>query len=437
MSLRRSLTIVSGLIVVLAVPYALAGPNFHADDWVFVRNARFDGVLGAAGPRQIGRPGATVIYDLTFGAIGAHPLAIQLVQVLLWVMAAGAILFTLRRFVAAPVALAIVLVWVVVPTHSTLEHWASTTQALVALTLLAVGVGALAQAADDDRPGWLGIVALGAAIACYEVTAGAAFAALVAVPLVRRRRVRWDIARRGAVVLGLPLAWLLTHRTVYTVPRGHLDPTLVLPGNLSLGLAPFGASGRIVTGIALAGLLVAIARLGRPSMRPESTNEEQIAVAGAVVIAVGVLPLLPFATNFIGMDDRLTVVSGVGAAMVWVGVIGMVVRDAGRRQMAGLAAAVLLVIVIPVRVGRTRDFVDAGDAAVRETRRLASLTEKSRVVSVPGPVAVARRVDGLFDGWNATAAVQRLTDRRDVVVRVVIEGTETGPPADDPLVEFK
>jgi hypothetical protein len=58
-------------------------------------------------------------------------------------------------------------------------------------------------------------------------------------------------------------------------------------------------------------------------------------------------------------------------------------------------------------------------------------------VTVPGPVAVARRVDGLNDGWNATAAVQRFTDRRDVVVLVVINGQETGPPPDDPLVEFK
>jgi len=56
---------------------------------------------------------------------------------------------------------------------------------------------------------------------------------------------------------------------------------------------------------------------------------------------------------------------------------------------------------------------------------------------MPGPIANARRVDGLNDGWNASAAVQRFTGRRDVVVHVVINGQDTGPPADDPLVEFK
>ena len=404
MTVRRSIAIIGGLIVVLALPYALAGPNFHADDWVFVRNARFDGVLGAAGPRQVGRPGATLVYGLTFGAIGAHPLAIQLVQVLLWIVAAGAALIALRRFLVAPTALAVVLVWLLVPTHSTLEHWASTAQALVALALLAIGVAALAHAADNHGPGWLGVVALGAAIACYEVTAGAALAALVAVPLVRRRRVRWDIVLRGLIVLAIPLAWLLSHRTVYTVPRGRLDPTLVLPGNLSLGLAPFGTGGRIVTGIALAGVLVAIARLVRPRLRPESTDAERLAIAGVLVIIVGVVPLVPFATNFIGMDDRLTVVSGVGAAMVWVGVVAMAVRDTGRRHIVALSAVLLLLVAVPLRVGRTRDFVDAGDAAVREAQRLALLAADARVVRVPGPVAVARRVDGLNDGWNATAA---------------------------------
>jgi hypothetical protein len=437
MTVRRSLAIVVAVIVALALPYLIAGPNFHADDWVFVRNARFDGALGAAGSRQVGRLGAIVVYDLTFGAIGAHPLAIQIVQVLLWIAAGGAVLLALRRFLPARTALAVALVWLVVPTHSTLEHWASTAQALVALTFVAVGVIALADATDRDTRGWPAVIALAAAGACYEVTAAAALAALVAVPMLRQRRMRWDVVLRGAIVIALPLVWLFSHRTVYTVSRGALDPSLVLPGNLSLGLAPYGVGGRIVSSVALVGVLVAIARLVRPSLRPPSTDAEGLAVAGLLVLAIGVLPLAAFATNFIGMDDRLTVVSGIGGAMVWVGIVGMVVRDVGRPELVAIAFAALVVLAIPLRVGRTRDFVDAGDEAVQETHRLAALVADHPVVQVPGPIAIARRIDGLNDGWNATAATQGYTGRREVVALVVIDGLVTGPPANDPLAEFR
>ena len=151
------------------------------------------------------------------------------------------------------------------------------------------------------------------------------------------------------------------------------------------------------------------------------------------MLLVGVTPLARFPTNFLGLNDRLTVVSGVGAAMVWVGGLAMVAR--GRRHGRGLvlAAAVgLLAIAVPVRVAREHAFREAADAALAETHRLVALTDGQRVIDVPGPIAVVHRVWGLSDGWNATAAVQLLSGDPTRVVHV----GGMGPRADDPRQPF-
>src|ERR1044071_1645213 len=68
--------LVAAVAIAVCLPNLLNGPGPIADDWVFLRNARFDGWLHAAGPRQSGRPGGALVYDLTFGLIGNHPLAV-------------------------------------------------------------------------------------------------------------------------------------------------------------------------------------------------------------------------------------------------------------------------------------------------------------------------------------------------------------------------
>ena len=423
---RRSNLIVAGAVAVLAAPYLIAGPNFHGDDWVFLRNARFDGALYAAGGRQVGRPGAVAAYDLTFGVLGAHPLLIQFVQVLLWLAVALALCATLQRFVPAGPAFAVSMVWLVVPTHSALEHWSSTVQVLVALLLLVLGIRSLAVATDEGAAGWPAAVMLAAAVATYEITVAAAAVALVAVPLVRARNVRWDILVRGAVAIAVPLAWRATHRTVYAVPTGHLDATVALSSLLALGLTPVSTAGRIVTVVALVGTLVAGLRLVRVT-ESRSRDFERLTVAGLLIVIVGIAPLARFATNLFGMDDRLTVVSGVGAAMIWVGIAGIAARNVNQRLVIATAVIALTAVVVPLRIGRTRDYVDSGRAAVTEANRLAERGRQQVVVDVPGPLAVSGRIAGLYDGWNATAATQLVLGREDVIVRVSINGTPVGP----------
>jgi hypothetical protein len=438
---RHPHAVIVTVVLVLAVPYAIAGPNFLADDWVFLRNARFDGVLGAAGARQTGRPGAIVIYDLTFGAIGAHPLLLYVVQVGLWVVAALAVYAALRAFFPVLAALATTLVWLVVPNHSTLEMWASTSQALIALALLAVGVRGLARAADRDEWSWWSVVAIAAAIAFYEVTAAAALAAVVIVPLLRGWRPRWGTLIGGVAVVALPVVWRLANPSVYGAPTGRMDYGTVIPNNLSLGLKAYSEPGRIVAALALAAGLWALVRVARAETRDQTGPAERLAIAGLVIIGLGVAPLVGFRTNFLGMEDRLTVVSGVGGAMVWTGAGWMVVNALRTSRAAvtafvAVGAAVLLAIVIPIRAERTRDFDRAGDRALAQAHDYVQITAANPIIAVDGPVADSGRIDGLNDGWNATAATQALSGGRVRVVLVRLDGIVTGPSPDNPLQTF-
>src|SRR5438477_311183 len=61
-SRRRAVGWVSAVIGLLALPYGLSGPSFHADDFLFLSDAHFDGAFQAAQGRQIGRPGALIAY---------------------------------------------------------------------------------------------------------------------------------------------------------------------------------------------------------------------------------------------------------------------------------------------------------------------------------------------------------------------------------------
>lgn len=414
-----------GAVVLLAIPYAVGGASFHADDFNFLRNSHFDGALGAAGSRQVGRPGASLIYDLTFGLIGEHPNAMYVVQVALWAAAAAALLVALRQFTTPSRALAVVLVWLIVPTHTALEHWASTSQALVALVLALLGIRALTTAADRNTSGWLGIAALGAAIATYEATVGLAVLAVVAVPWLRTGGVNRPLLLRGAIGLGIPIVWAVAH-PVYVDTTGHLDLELALPGNLSLGLEPFGTAGRLMFAIALAGMLVALLRLVRSTDRA-SLHYEVLVVAGVAILLMGLAPLVSIRSNFYGMDDRLTVVSGIGAAMIWVGITGMCVERVSRQWAIAVPALGLLAIAVPLRVTSNREWVDSGRLAHAETERLVQLLQQSPHVEVVGPLAGVGYVTGLHDGWNATAAAQLRMNRQDVVIDVLINNELTGP----------
>lgn len=211
--MRNPRWLVVGLVVVLGVPRLLAGPGMMADDWVWVRNGEFLGWWDAGGTRQVGRPGAYGLYALVFGLGGDRPLLHGLVQVCLWACAGLAVHWALGRLVDAQAALVCTAIWLLAPSHLTLEVWASTSQSWVAVIALACGLGSLCdERVMVRRLGWLLLAVSGA---FYEV-------ALPVVPIAaavagRARTGRWQL-RTGAwgAAAALPAAaWSIAAASVY------------------------------------------------------------------------------------------------------------------------------------------------------------------------------------------------------------------------------
>ena len=432
---RTSVVLVVGVVVALAAPHLVAGPSIAADDWVWVRNGEVFGWWDAGGSRQVGRPGAFALYAVQFGLAGARPLVHQLVLLGAWALAAVAVLGALRSFVGARTALLVVVVWLVAPNHVALELWASTAQAWLAVALLAFGAHQLAAATRAGRGRWLGFLLLAAAGSFYEVAILAAAVIVVAVDVClgawRRSTLGW------AAAVALPAAaWALGTATVYSsaVPTTEDQWVVHLGGAVGLGLADERTA--IAALVVLAWLLCLVPTVRR-RLRGEPAVLDRLAVVGVALVVAGVLPALRSYDVPVGMGDRLTAVSSVGAAMTWVAVAA----PAAERLAPGVrrvVVAVAVALAVAVRVPAWDAWISLGDEAADASDDLAEELRASgeRVVVVEGPVATDGPWQGLGDGWNTTAAVQVQSSRDDVVVEVVIDCFVTGPRREEPLEQY-
>src|SRR5207248_7622658 len=206
-------TIVIGLValvLVLAIPYAVMGPKFILDDWftVYWRSTR--GLLNTSDQLR-SRPGAWLTFVLEFGLIGRHPLAIYLVKVALTAVSAVLIFFVARRLVTSPIAGGIAAMWVVLPNHSALEHWASTMGIQVSLILLLAGALLQLRAADAGRAPIAAVACFVASALCYEATLAASVLALVVLPRLRGRRTPIRTLALELAPLFAAAAWMYAH----------------------------------------------------------------------------------------------------------------------------------------------------------------------------------------------------------------------------------
>ena len=401
----------AALVALTWLPYAIAGTGFLVDDWVFLRNAHFDGILETGGFRQVGRPGAQVAYALTFGVVGEHPLLAYAVLGVLRFAAAWAIFRLLDDHVDRRAAVLAVGLWLVIPTHLALEQWASTVQALVALGLVAVGGRAVLRGRS-----WAPLV-LGAAVLSYELVLPLAAALAVVVP-ARRRDVRG--AALGAAAGGLAFAWIQAH-PVYGGSTGSVDLASVLPAHFGLGL-PVRSSGAALLGLGLAVVATVtwwVNRSDRAAVR--------VIEWGALTFVLGLAPLLRFATQFRGFEDRLTAVSGVGVAMVLAGTLLLLPRR------AAMAAAVAVVAVaIPVRLDAADRYAEAADRALAERDAAVAELGCRSSADLAEPLFVRDGIAGLADGWNASAAMQLAVGDDEVTVRSPYRDRLIGPdPVED------
>lgn len=428
---RHPAALVALAAVLVTVPYLLAGPQLLADDWFWLRNAAFDGWWHAGGGRVDGRPGGQLMAAFGFGLIGAHPLVLVLALLAFRVAAVVSLRRALASFLDAPIALAIVLVWIVVPNHLALEMWSSSLGAPFALALLAEGITQLARgykpgAGPDRLRLAFGYVLLAGSVAFYELTAAVALLAVGVVPLLLRRRVTVRASVVGIVVVGLPLTWAVLNVSVYDPSKsGRLDPVVALRAQLSLGLAPVGLQARLVGLLLAVSVTAAALRILSPRLRPRSGVADQLVLGGAALVALGVAPLVRLRTNFQGLDDRLSAVSSIGVAMILVGGALMLARSVPAWSRAIQVALILglLALAVPVRAQRTHDLVRAGQEAVAVHRQLAARVAAGELVHLTSMPAIVDH----YQGSNPTAAVQLLLHDRNA--GVTIDGV------DDPFVE--
>jgi hypothetical protein len=358
-----------GLAVVIAIPFAVMGPKFILDDWFTLFWRRFEGILWTAGHGQLrARPGAWLTFLVEFGLIGRHPLAVYALQTALNAALAVLLFRVTRAFISFRLAVATSLVWVVLQDHTSLDHWASTMPSQVSLLLALVGVIALVRSTDRDGYGVLAVVLFVASGLTYEATLPVSALALVAVPWLRGRPVRWRVVACQLVPLVATGLWMLANTQHHE--HGWFSFALVYPAHFGWGITPSRPLGLVVGILAAVLLAIAIAGRGLPSLRPppEATG---LALAGLTIIVIGTLAFARDPIDPLALGDRANVVSSVGAAIAWVG-MGALLWD-WRRPVAVAAAVAFVAMSLTERVSRDVDYARAGRDA---DRILAAVVQK-------------------------------------------------------------
>ena len=410
---RRAAVSLVLLGLALAIPYVLIGPGLVLDDWWLLRNRHFEGVLATAPSSEtVPRPGAWIVFTLTYGVIGAHPLALYLVQAILNVAVTVMLFRTARRFLPLGVSFAVAAVWAVLPNHASLDHWAGTMNVVVALLLLLLGIQLIGR--DDRsagrRTGVAAVVCLVASVLTYEVTVFAAMTALVAVPWLARRGIDRALIIRGGVALVAAAVWVVSNSPKdFGAPIA--DVALLYPVHFGQGVAVTWKAGQLLGLVAGIGIGVTLARLISPSLRPTTGRAERLVVAGLAVIALGSLAATKTIILVEGVNDRLNVVSSTGSAMVWVGLAWQLWRVRAARALAVAMSVAFLLVVAPARIGRDLDYHRASDDATR------LLDDLSRFYPAPDqPIAVGPHrlyhhgVLGFIGDFDTSAALQLARD---------------------------
>ena len=387
----RTRLLLAGAVIALALPYLVLGPNLLLDDWFTLWFRLDDGILWAGGKEQLrARPGAWSVFLVQFGLIGAHPLALYVLQVGVNAVAVLLLHAACRRLLGPPTALAVALVWAGLANHSTLDRWASAMPALVSLVLLLAGVVLLERTADGEGPAWTAGLAFVASGLTYEASLAPAAVAVIAIPWLCTRRllpVRHVVALEAAVVA--TGAWMFAnsqHRGGEF--EGWLDFGAMLPAHVGWALVRPQWLGVALAVVGIVGVTLALARPLAPTLRSLPPRPTHLTLGGLAVIALGTAAFVRYPIAPTGLGDRANCVSSVGTALLWVGV-GSLLWPA-RPKLARGAAAVFATLLVVGHVQRDVDYARAGDDSVRVLaaldRTYPSRPAGATVVVGPGPI---------------------------------------------------
>ena len=395
------------------LPYGIAGPEVFRDDWFTLRNAAVDGWWMSAGSDQwLARPVGSAIYAVIFGLIGQRPLVHYALAVVVVTSAAILIRRVGARFLPKSVAVALAALWLILPNHTSLEMWFSCLNIGVALLLLLIGVDCLTHQSNASGRDLLAAFAFPLGVLSYEAVGPAAVGAVLLVGWMRRRDGRWVGVIPSLLTLVASATWLVINW--HPEKQGlnvSMDPAFVVP-------AHFGVS--VTGGVRLLQALLPVVVLCisaiaayfliREERRDDTDWSERLIVLGWGLLFLGVLPFARYFYAPIGFGDRVTVVSGVGGAMVLVGVIALVGR--WWRPAAVVLATVIAIAALAQRASMVKDYAIAAD----DSRRILAAVE-SRWPTPPdgeivfGPEMIVERHIVAFE-WAAVSLQLLYGDER-------------------------
>ncbi len=353
-TLRRSILVIVAAAGLISISHLILYTGFALDDWFPLAHAHFGG-MWQAGDIQAGpRPGQWLVFALTFGTIGRHPVPYVVILGLLSSLIALSLLTLLRQFVTPGLALMTSLLWLFLPNHTTMEVWASAVNINVAvLTMLLGFLVGLNSGGSLARYVWSGLL-LAFAVLTYDATAPVAVAGVILIPIAMNRRLDWKWISVAGPTLAISGVWILTHWN--PDKQSEFNPGAlgqVIPAHFGWGIVPEGTPASVLTILILTLTVIGLRHLisrQRPSASVGTQAAWCIAV-GWLVILLSLIPFMFYIYGPLGAGDRVNCVSSMGGALVLTGALSFIWIY--RRDAAVVTAAALVITSGITRYERT------------------------------------------------------------------------------------
>ncbi|MEO7556489.1 MAG: hypothetical protein ABIV94_07795 [Acidimicrobiales bacterium] len=418
---RLGLALVIILVVATAFVHGVRGAGFYLDDWLSLRNAHFDGALRAAGhDRTLQRPGEGAIAALMFGLIGAHPLLHLVVLTVARAAMATALWRLLRHVVPELAALLVLVVWVLQPTHLSMELWSTAINGPVAFALAATGV-LVALGPCSPRRRLITVALIGLAGLTYEAVLPIALVALCVLPVLERKAIDWWLVAASTATATAAAGWVFAHRLGSKADGGLADPRPAFDALFGYGISPSPATARVssLVAVAAAALIVATA-----VHRKSVTVPAGLVSGGVATIILGVAPFSLHSYEPLGAGDRANLLAAIGGSMVWAGIV--LAAWQARRVVGGAALGALVVLAVSTRWRYEAVWDDAARVGPRFAVAAREARPRGEIVVIPGPL-VCGNVAAIGDPTFLAAAVQLARDEPERAAQYA-EGH--GAPAD-------
>lgn len=361
--------VLGGLVLARALVYVALGPGFVSDDWSLAGAMHLDGHQGHFILES--RPGSYLVFTAVFGIGGVHPVVVFAVVTALYLAVVLLLHALLQRFLAPATALAVAAVWVLLPTHTTIATWGSTTNSLVGMALALAGLLLLAHGR------WIpAAVVMAASVLCYELSTPILLLGALLLPASWQRvpapRPVGTGPRLGVfAVVAATAVWSATH-SVYDQTFSLLvpDPVVYASAHFGSGLFASASVPAVLRFGMLALILAVLAAAVVAWLRGDRARESGpgLVVVGLALLAAGawIAFVLPIGSH--GVVDRLYAVSTIGSAVALVG--GYRYLRTIRAPLASGAAVALVAVCLVGQFVALRSWSDAGADAVALMRYL-------------------------------------------------------------------